>query len=313
MRKSRNNFLVSIIIVLLLIFISCSEKIIYKYDDTNPAVVVQPDVIEVKDTSAVIYWETNEPTNAVIEYWFDSGDVREYIEEENSQIHRVKIGGLEPFMTYYYRLKIWDYYENGPVKTEIDSFHTLHNIHSFLRVGWSFFTEADYDSARFYFYGAFNKNTFYPFCHASIGWHRIYNDSLIAAKSSLIRSVELNNYLKIGLAGLALVYIIEANVDSSIFYGEKVLNFDPNWEFRYCKKIDANTVRVILLEPYFKKGNFTRVKALIDQVWPGNGIQIDIPSTWIVEGREYKSYEETLLAAINYLRKKYLEMPITEE
>lgn len=86
-------------------------------DETSPS-MSNIEVVHVTDTTALIEWETDEPSNSMVQYDRSSqvwGDYQYGINDSEMVIsHSVTITGLEPETPYYYRVASTDADGNGP-------------------------------------------------------------------------------------------------------------------------------------------------------------------------------------------------------
>jgi len=92
--------------------------------DTTPPVIKNVSASSETETSAVIIWTTNEPSNSQVEY----GKTTEYgltvISDELTTTHSITLSGLEPNTAYYYQVKSKDEAGNE-VSSTANTFVTL--------------------------------------------------------------------------------------------------------------------------------------------------------------------------------------------
>lgn len=277
------------------------EKVVYTYDDQQPVIVSGPNILSVTDSTAEIYWETDEACHVKIKYGLSTKYDFSLTDQENRELHRLQLTGLAPYTWYHYRLYNWDFAGNGPAKSIDAVFLTEHNEHSFLREGWRCYALGDYDSARFFFKASLARNTIWPETYAAFGWLQIKVDSLDAANQSFLEAYDLNRYLPITLAGRATLSMIDNQPAEAIAYLTPVLEADANWTYTYNEDISWKRLRLILAEAYFQTDNLSQAQDQLNILWPANGLNPDLPVSWKVGTQSYNSYAEAFIAALNYL------------
>ena len=296
--------LISIILLItitLLLSIHSCEKIVYTYDDTDPNITSSPAILSVTDSTCTIYWETDEACHVNIEYGVTTEYDSIYEDDENRQYHEITLTDLTPYTLYNYKIYNWDFAGNGPVVSDDLSFTTLHNEYSYLREDWIEYTNKDYDGAVELIYQSYNLNPDLPETIASIGWFQLRLDSLDAARNSFQDAHLINQYLNITLAGMAVLSMIDNLPEQAIQYGTGIINSDPEWSFEYCNSMSHLQVRIILAEAYIQTQQIEKAQSELDIVWPDNGLDPNNPDTWIISDESYGTYEEALIAAINYI------------
>ncbi|RKY47592.1 MAG: hypothetical protein DRP91_07340 [Candidatus Neomarinimicrobiota bacterium] len=294
------------LVVLSLLLVMCEEKIIYKHETDPPVFQRVPEVVEVRDTSVVISWKTDEPTKADLYYWFTEDSVLVQSEAEFRENHEILVRGLEPYTKYYYQVEIIDFEDNGPVKSRIDSFRTCHNEFSCARVGWVFLKENRVDSVMYYVDMGFAFDSLSPDILALLGWLRLKEDSLAMAKNLFYKSLRQDNLFEPALVGLSYLFLVSNDPDSSIILGEMTFADDAEWKYKYCPGINYRVARVILAEAYYQKGDLGSAQRQVDFIWSESGLIPDDPTTWKLGQEEFSSYEEALLAVILYLKDEVL-------
>ncbi|TGU74432.1 hypothetical protein E4633_02920 [Geomonas terrae] len=93
-------------------------------DQKPPVIILQPVVKNVNHQMALIYWETDEPSDSVIEFGtttsFDSTDAKAELQTK----HNRPLTGLVPGTTYFFRVLATDASGNGPAASQTYSFTT---------------------------------------------------------------------------------------------------------------------------------------------------------------------------------------------
>ena len=103
-----------------------SEGLLYgeETDTLAPQITRGPEVSDVTNSSAIISWDTNEPTSGTVEYGTDSTLAQSVSVEELKEEQAVALSGLAPGTTYLFRVGATDSSGNGPTYSDIDSFTT---------------------------------------------------------------------------------------------------------------------------------------------------------------------------------------------
>jgi len=95
-------------------------------DDQAPEITSAPTVTNITDTTAVITWETDEPSNSLVRYDTASrADWSDYIASENDAgmvtSHSVTVTGLTANQTYFFMVGSEDAFGNGPDTSDTDN------------------------------------------------------------------------------------------------------------------------------------------------------------------------------------------------
>ena len=94
-------------------------------DTLTPLITRGPEVAGLTDSSAFIAWNTDEPSNALVEYGPDLNYGETVFQEDFVPEHRVSLTGLTPGQTYHFRVSSTDQAGNGPVTSGDLAFTTL--------------------------------------------------------------------------------------------------------------------------------------------------------------------------------------------
>uniref|UniRef100_A0A831UBJ9 Fibronectin type-III domain-containing protein n=1 Tax=Geobacter metallireducens TaxID=28232 RepID=A0A831UBJ9_GEOME len=101
------------------------QNIILNYPDTiAPTIISGPTVSSITDTSAVIEWQTNEPTTGSVSYGLSSPPATAVAAATARTIHSVPLTGLAADTLYYVKVEATDIAGNGPTASSIVSFRT---------------------------------------------------------------------------------------------------------------------------------------------------------------------------------------------
>ncbi len=101
-----------------------SAEVTVRFNSPAPALAARPVVVSLTQTSAVIYWETDQPTVGTVEYGLTTnlGRRRPIGAAPESKVQRVELSPLEPGRTYYFRVRSTN--PNGEVTSELSWFRT---------------------------------------------------------------------------------------------------------------------------------------------------------------------------------------------
>lgn len=97
-----------------------SESSFKTEGDSTPPAISDVSAEDIAETSAVIWWNTDEPSTSLVEYGTTSGSYTHATALYPSlvMIHRVSLAGLTPATTYYYRVKSVDGNSNEAISAE---------------------------------------------------------------------------------------------------------------------------------------------------------------------------------------------------
>lgn len=285
---------------LLIFAIFSCEKIVYTNDDTDPVFVVQPSAVGISDTSATLYWETDEACHTEIHYGITTDYDSVVIETENRQLHTVTLTDLLPKMTYYCQVKVWDFADNGPVESGQFTFTTLPNEFSYLREAWEAYSAQNYTEAASLIDDALAINAHNPEIIASSGWIYLRTDQTAEARQAIETAYQLSPYMPLALAAKALLAQMDGQPEDVITYCQIILNREPEWEYVLNPSLNIKLVRLLQAEAYVQTNQTTNAQTQLDLAWPDNGLDPNIPDTWVINGETYVDYTLALLAAIHY-------------
>ena len=120
--KSKTFFL--LIVLLLISATACSPAVIQVPDISSP-IITNISILDITETSVVITWTTDEPTDSQIEYGTsDIYGASSALLTSLVSIHTTTIEGLTPDMSYHFRVKCSDASGNQSI-SEDDTFTTL--------------------------------------------------------------------------------------------------------------------------------------------------------------------------------------------
>lgn len=287
------------------LWITHCQKTIYTYDADTPQFISYPVVLEVTDTTATIFWEMDEACHAKIKYGPTTKYGQTYVLSENRQLHTAIITGLEPYTLYHFKVYNWDFAQNGPIKSADLTFHTLHNEHSLVREGWRCYAVGQLDSARYFYDSAYKVNPLSAETWASLGWWWLQSGNLDSARARFSQALYYDPTQPVALAGLATLAMVSNEPAQAISYLSVVLDACPEWQYAYYMPLNHKRLRLQLAEAYFQTAQYFKAQQQLDIVWPTNGLNPDVTSSWKVNGVTYDSYAAALFAAIEYCTGKF--------
>jgi len=307
--KSNYMILGLAIFVIILGILKC-EKIVYKVDDTLPQIVTEPN-ITVTDSTAIISWTTDEPSNGLVKYGEYSGVYDSIVADldEYCLNHSFLICNLSPHTNYYFVVESVDFFGNGPAISDEQSFITEHNEYSYTFVGWVLFEEANYDSAVVCFENARLKNPNYADLFTGLGWCYTKIESLLEAANEFSNAINLDElaldaYVGRSAVSLKLEYPFLAIEDALA-----ILNTDSLYVFSHDTTVTYLDLHLILAECYYQTQQYSlahrEVGYLAEILELSLNLDENDSDTWTNPAYPetiYDSYEESLLMWIQYLK-----------
>ena len=105
MRQIHSIILFSVLAALFLFTINCEKEVIKVIDDKDlPIIETAPSVIALSDTTATIFWETDEPCSVRVFYGLiSSQDTLVQSDSEFRQIHVITLENLLLSSEYFYK------------------------------------------------------------------------------------------------------------------------------------------------------------------------------------------------------------------
>ncbi len=97
-------------------------------DHAPPVLRGVPEAYRIHDHAASVWWETNEPSTALIQWGLSTDYTDTLAYEETYLSHSLRMRDLEKDTTYHYRVGGYDRYGNGPFFSEDYTFHTRNDL-----------------------------------------------------------------------------------------------------------------------------------------------------------------------------------------
>lgn len=132
--------------------------------------------------------------------------------------------------------------------------------------GWSFFENAEYDSALFRFTGARDLDPVSAEAYTGRGWCFMKQDQLPGAASEFSTGNESQDPKVELYAGWAFTLNALKNYSQSNTQASRVLLMEPDWIFSHGLNLNADHLHLLKAENYFALGDYvnclTEVKVL---------------------------------------------------
>ncbi|MBI5183041.1 MAG: fibronectin type III domain-containing protein [Nitrospinae bacterium] len=97
----------------------------FRVVDVTPPVISDVAVLDITDTTAIVTWDTDEPSDSVVEFGITSGEYTDSISDTTLVTsHSIELTDLTPDTTYYFIVKSADSSGN-PIESQEHGFKTL--------------------------------------------------------------------------------------------------------------------------------------------------------------------------------------------
>ncbi len=307
--KSNYMILGLAIFVIILGILRC-EKIVYKVDDTLPQIVTEPN-ITVTDSTAIISWTTDEPSNGLVRYGENAGIYNIIVSDSNEYClnHSFLICNLSPHTNYFFVVESADFFGNGPAISDEQSFITEHNEYSYAFVGWALFEEANYDSAVVCFESARLINHNYADMFTGLGWCYTKIESLLEAANEFSSAINLDELALDAYAGRSAVSLKLEYPFLAIEDALAILNTDSLYVFSHDTTVTCLDLHLILAECYYQTQQYSLAHQEVEYLANAFDLAFILDkndnSTWTNPINPiiiYASYEEALLMWIQCLK-----------
>ncbi len=290
------------ILILLLtvaLFINCGKK--GTEPESAPVITSGPDATFVTPTYATISWETDQAADSKIQYGQIPGryDSTSFSDELTAK-HTITIEKLMVYTTYYYIVISKN--ENGADTSAENSFTTRKDAQLLLARAWKKFEQGQYHEAILDFELVLAENNNYSDAYVGLGWSYSMLDSLEQAKEQFDNALSLNNRLLDAYVGRGMVLLTKGRYNASVSDLSFVLTNNPTYSFSHYTDIDYKDIHIALAEAYFYQSKYDKAQEHVNFLWPGNGLDPDQSTTWVVDSVSYATYQEALLTAIEKLK-----------
>jgi hypothetical protein len=167
--------------------------------------------------------------------------------------------------------------------------------------GWTAWEAGNYGTAGPLFEDALTFDVTYADAHNGRGWTALRQGDLTEAEQRFGSANNYNLTAQDARVGLLAVYRdAPGKLTLAMANGIAILQNDPSYVFSHDTTVDADMVRVMLSQVYFRLGEdyFDEAQLLMDAVVPGNGLDPASSGTWTVDSTSYSTYAAALLALI---------------
>lgn len=262
-------------------------------DNTSPTLVGAPESYRIHDHEASVWWETNEPSTAILQWGLTSAytDTLTF-DETASTINAFRMYGLSKDTTYHYQVGGYDRYGNGPYYSSDYTFRTENNLkipQNLMALDSTIWgcSYMSWDPPRLD--SIFTRESFNS--GIPVDW-KIYNRGDDPKGNSWQSGYIGNNsvaYCNYGKAGEVQEEWLITNPVKMTTYSGGVLNF---WHYGLYNDYDNAPNRVMMSMTGTAPGDFTTIWSSSDLPDDWELVQIDID--W------YNNYGETVYFAFIY-------------
>jgi len=285
-------------ISILLFFLVQCEKIKYTDEKDKPEFLEFPTAVE-SDSGVTISWKTNEACKWIVLFNISTQiEIDSIADNEFREDHSFLLTEILPGLQYDYLVKNWDFHGNGPLESDTLSFTTTANELSF---GWEEYRAGDYSAADSLFDLWLQENPNNPSGISAMGWTDLKTGEYESAKEKFLQVYEGNSTLPLSLAGLSVTCQIEDEPEGAISYSERLLEYHSQWIFEYDESLNYRKIHLILADSYIKTSQLNNAQEEIDFLWEANNFDPNIPDSWKIDNVSYETYEQALVAAIEYI------------
>ena len=168
--------------------------------------------------------------------------------------------------------------------------------------GWTWYGSGDYGEAAAAFRVRLADNEACRDAWTGLGWALARLDSLASAAEAFDAALSLDDENWDAHAGRALVSSARGVHDAVLTSAAAVLDAEGDaYVFGRDEAVTALDLRMVLAQSAFHVEAYDVCQAQVDALDPDNGLDPGEPSTWIVSGTTYGTYEEALLVAVHAL------------
>ncbi len=295
--------LVAILIICSQGFFRCGgDKPTAPKKEPLPQIIQDPTVSNIQASSATISWVTDIEATSTIRYGLVSGQLI-FRDSSATRVttHTRTLQGLRSNTNYFFRVSSSS--PGGYVESAEYSFRTGLGVNDLGPAAWSKYEAGLYWEAIVLFKQLLQMvPTSFEACNG-LGWcYAVPSiDSLQTSLEYFRMAINLKANFPDAYAGRGFVQLALKSYAFAIDDFHTVLTANPNYVFSHNRQIDYRDIRLGLAEAYYYIQNFSAAQAQVDVLAPNNGLQMHDPTTWIVDGKNYTTYAEALLAWLEKL------------
>ena len=166
----------------------------------------------------------------------------------------------------------------------------------FIAMGWMNFESGLYQDAIGDFNDAVIKDPSALEAYSGLGWSYIRIDSIENAESNFLTALN-ENYAGVELlAGLSAISLAWGQYLDAIEYAESVISANSAWVFEHDSSIDYKDIWLLAAIAHFHEGELDEVESAILHFDVGFSILANDPSTWVLNGEVFDTYNEVIAA-----------------
>ena len=302
MRQIHSIILFSVLAALFLFTINCEKEVIKVIDDKDlPIIETAPSIIALSDTTATIFWETDEPCSVRVFYGLiSSQDTLVQSDSEFRQIHVITLENLLLSSEYFYKTASTDVAGNVTM-TAASTFITSADTANFLQYAWEKFSEGSYLESLEYFqqYHSFNPEE--PDALTGTGWCYSKIDSLDPAISAFDEVLETDGLYVPALMGISVSYYKNEDYFSTIQYCEELFLVDSLYTFQHDSAYSPQLIRFITLDSYSTLNMTDEAIYYINNYFSGFYINSE-DSLWIIGDSTYVEIEDAVSVTVDSIQ-----------
>jgi tetratricopeptide (TPR) repeat protein len=288
-----------VLLVTFALFMTCGKN--GTEPESPPVIISGPEATFITPTYATISWATDQAADSKIQYGQIHGiyDSTSFSDVLTAQ-HTITIEKLKVYTLYYYIVISKN--DNGADTSAENSFTTGKDAQLLLARAWIKFEQGHYGEAIFDFELVLSENINYSDANVGLGWSYSFLDSLEKAKEQFDIALSLNNKLLDAYVGRGMVLLSKSKYNASVSDLNFVLTNNPIYAFSHYTDIDYKDIHIALAEAYFYQSKYDKSQEHVNFLWPGNGLDPDEGTTWVIDSVSYATYQEALLSAIEKLK-----------
>ena len=302
MRQIHSILLFFVLATLFLFTINCEKEVIKVKDDKiQPVIVTTPTIIDISDSSATIFWETDEPCSVQVFYGLvSSQDTLVQSDAELRQIHVITLENLLLSSEYFYLTASADVAGNV-TSTAGSAFTTTADTANFLQYAWDRFSEGLYPESLDYFQQYYSFNPEEPDALAGAGWCYLKIDSLDPAISAFDEVLETDELYVSALMGISVSYYKNDDYFSTIQYCEELLLADSLYTFQHDLAYTPQLIRFITLDSYSTLNMIDEAIYYINNYFSGFYINSE-DSLWTIGDSTYVEIESAVSVTVDLIQ-----------